>query len=73
MKPAFFGCNDNARDGISIEFTRSRNELYISGWYDTFVGITPETVTLRKFFDRCGITKKDCEKAWREDGNKGIY
>ena len=65
MKPAYFGGNDQ-RSGISVTFVRSRGTLYISGWYDSFVGIEGEGVTLSEFFRLVGITLKDCEKAFRE-------
>lgn len=50
--------------GINITWTPSTRSLYISGWYDTIVGIPGESMTLREFFDALGITEKDCQKAY---------
>jgi len=49
-----------------VQFIRRNNSIDISGWYDNFVGIESEIVTLKEFFERCGITKKDCTKAFEE-------
>jgi hypothetical protein len=65
MKPAYFG-GDAQHSGIDVTFVRSRGKLYISGWYDSFVGIEGEELSLSEFFKRVGITLKDCEKAFRE-------
>ena len=53
--------------GILIEYTRSRRALYISGWYDSFVGIQGQEKSLREFFFELGITLKDCQKAFVEE------
>lgn len=65
MKPAFFSTYKCS--GISIEFTKKAGCLSISGWYDSFVGITGERVTLREFFDRTGITESDCKMAFKKE------
>ena len=52
--------------GIDITFTPSTGQLYIGGWYDSCVGIQPETMSLADFFRRLGITEKDCRKALKE-------
>jgi hypothetical protein len=56
----------SSSDGISITWTPSAQRIDIGGWYDSCVGIQGESFTLREFFDRLGITEKDCRKAWRE-------
>lgn len=58
------------RNGIMIRYTKSKRMLDISGWYDRMVGIEGQMLTLREFFDRCGITRKDCERAFNESDNR---
>jgi hypothetical protein len=55
---------DASRSGIAIEWTKTTKRLYIHGWYDSFVGIEGEGMSLREFFDRLGITENDCRKAF---------
>lgn len=64
--------NDWDRSGIDITWTKSDQNLSISGWYDTCVGIEGEVLTLKKFFDLLGITKKDCEKAFKDEDSQII-
>jgi hypothetical protein len=64
MKPAYFG--DSKYDGISIQYTRSTQSVFVSGWYDGFVGIGGECVDLKEFLTRIGITKKDVLKVFAE-------
>lgn len=52
---------------------RDPNDLFaervveeFGGWYDHFVGLEGESMTLREFFDRLGINKKHCDKAWEK-------
>ena len=52
------------RAGISVTYTKNSKILSISGWYDTNVGIEGDYLTLAEFFDKLGITEKDCEKAF---------
>lgn len=63
MKPAFFG---GTRDGIDIQFNRSAMQVSVGGWYDTCVGIEPESLSLREFLTRIGITEADVSKAMKE-------
>ena len=57
----------NAKNsGISITYTKTKKELWISGWYDSMVGIEGQGFTLRGFFEELGISKKDCLKVWEE-------
>jgi hypothetical protein len=51
--------------GISITWTPSAQRLNVSAWYDSFVGIEGDSMTLHQFFDKLGITEKDCAKAFR--------
>ena len=57
---------DAKYSGINITWTPSAQRLDISGWYDSFVGIQGRSMSLRQFFDGLGITKKDCDCAWKE-------
>ena len=50
--------------GIDVTWVKSKGELRISGWYDGCVGIEGETLTLKEFFEKLGITEKDCKKAF---------
>jgi hypothetical protein len=65
-KTVYFPISDDQRrnSGIDITWTKSRQSLWISGWYDSFVGIEGQSVSLREFFDLLGITEKDCRKAF---------
>lgn len=65
-KTIFLGPEDCTREGISITWTPSAKRIDISAWYDSMVGIQGESLTLREFYDRLGITEKDCVKAWDE-------
>ena len=67
MKMVYFP-EDAKRSGISIQWTHSAQRLDIGGWYDSFVGLDGGTVSLREFFDRLGITEKDCQKDWEVQG-----
>jgi len=51
--------------GIDITYTPSRLGLYISGWFDSCVGIGGTELTLAEFFTLLGITEKDCKKAFK--------
>jgi hypothetical protein len=53
--------------GINITWYKTKQILSIGGWYDGMVGIEGESLTLRDFFDRLGITEKDCRKAFKHD------
>ncbi len=59
--------NSNNSNGVDITWTKSRQTLYISGWYDSFVGIQGEEFTLKDFFEKLGITEKDCIKAFKDN------
>jgi len=54
---------DAKHSGIDITWTPSAGRLDIGGWYDTMVGIQPESMTLAEFFARLEITEKDVQKA----------
>lgn len=52
---------ENAKySGIDITWTPSAKRLDIGGWYDSCVGISTSSMTLKEFFLKLGITKKDC-------------
>ncbi len=44
--------------GIQIEYTNSRDVLYISGYYDNCVGIQGTEISFKNFCDRLGIDLK---------------
>ena len=56
--------SDATYAGIDITWTPSTQRLDIGGWYDSCMGIRPESMTLRDFFDKLGITEKDCDHAF---------
>ncbi len=41
--------------GIQIEYTKSHDVLYISGFYDSCVGIQGTEISVKDFCDRLGI------------------
>jgi len=51
--------------GIQVEYTKSRDVLYISGYYDDCVGIQGTELSVKDFCDRLGIDlkrKRDIDK-----------
>ena len=64
-KTVYFSPGD--RSGISVVWWKTTGRLSFGGWYDSMVGIEGENVTLREFFDRLGITEKDCQKAFKDE------
>lgn len=52
--------------GIQIEYTPSRNRLYISGFYDSCVGIEGEGFSLVDFFKELEIPVKNIKKALKQ-------
>lgn len=66
MPTKFYVPKDARSSGMSVTFTKSTQKIYISGWYDTIVGIQGETMTLKELFDKLGITEKDCQKAFKQ-------
>jgi hypothetical protein len=58
------------RSGIDITWTPTAHRLDIGGWYDNFVGIETHSLQLREFFDKLGITEKDCTKAFKQTSGK---
>jgi hypothetical protein len=65
MPKTIYLTNDDADNGINITWTPSRQQLYISGWFDSFVGIEGKSMFLIDFFTELGITEKDCIKAFK--------
>lgn len=61
MKPAYFG--QGTHSGVDITFTRSTLTVSVGGWYDSFVGIESEVLSLREFLERIGIHERDVRKA----------
>jgi len=53
---------------IDITWTPSADRLDIGGFYDSFVGIPPISMTLGQFFEKLGITEKHISKAMRNHG-----
>jgi hypothetical protein len=56
---------DAKHSGIDITWTPSAQRLDFGGWYDSFVGLTGGSMTLREFFDKLGITEDHCRRAFR--------
>lgn len=55
-----------SNSGIDITWTPTAQRLDIGGWYDSLVGIETHSLQLREFFDKLGITEKDCIKAFKQ-------
>lgn len=47
-EPARVEFTEGGRSGIVVEFTKSRGELRVWGWYDTCVGIQGGLLTLEE-------------------------
>ena len=48
--------------GITIEYVKSKKHLNIYGYYDHYVGIEGDTITLAEFCEKLGITREDIPK-----------
>ena len=67
-KTLYTGSKDNS--GVDITWTPTAQRIDIGGWYDGgWAGIQGESMTLHEFFDRLGITEKDCQKAFGREGS----
>ena len=55
--------------GVSITYTKSSKQISISGWYDGFVGIQGESMSLGELLSRLEITEKDCVNAFKNLAN----
>lgn len=51
-------------NGLSITWTPSASRLDFGGWFDTFVGIEGDSMTLAEFFAALGITEKQVKKVF---------
>ena len=56
---------DAKNDGIDIAYIKSKNQLRIGGWFDGCVGIGGGNISLKEFFEKLGITEKQCVKAFK--------
>lgn len=64
-KPKTIYLPENAsHTGIDITYIKSKSELRIGGWYDSMVGISGGSISLKDFFFKLGITKQQCVKAF---------
>ena len=59
------------REGILVEYIKSKGDIIISGWYDNSVGIEGTRMQLSEFFEQLGIDEAACRKAFREIGRRG--
>ena len=57
---------DAKHEGIDVTWTPTAQRLDFGGWFDGCVGLGGESMTLREFFDRLGITEAQCRKAWQD-------
>jgi hypothetical protein len=58
--------DEYAHSGINITWTPTAQRLDIGGWYDSCVNLEGGSLTLRQFFEKLGITEKDCVKAFKQ-------
>lgn len=63
---------DADRSGIDVTWTPSAQRIDIGGWYDSCVGLEGGSMTLREFFEKLGITERDCKKAFSDKTEKKI-
>lgn len=65
MKQKFIDIGtDNS--GISIVYYKSKRRLWITGWYDHYVGIEGASMSLGRFLRDLGIDEKAVVKALQE-------
>lgn len=55
------------RSGVDISWMKRRKVIRIGGWYDSFVGIESEEMTLKDFLTTLGITLEDCQNALKDE------
>ena len=67
MPKTMYVPEDAKHAGIDITWTPSASRIDIGGWYDDSTGIRGNSMSLREFFDKLGITEKDCKKAWKQN------
>jgi hypothetical protein len=58
---------DAERSGIDISYTKKTQMICIGGWYDSCAGLESQTFKLSEFFQKLGITEKDCIKAFKKE------
>lgn len=63
-----FAAGDDV-SGMSVTWTDARQLLEFDGWYEHFVHLQGDSMTLREFFDALMITEQDCKRAWKEPKN----
>jgi hypothetical protein len=52
--------SSGGRSGVDVAYDATTRTLTIGGWYDSFVGIEPQTVSLDEFLRQLGVRKKHC-------------
>jgi len=58
---------ERSHSGIHITYYKTKRLFEIRGWYDSFVGIEGDTLTLKELLETFNITVKDCEKALKTE------
>lgn len=49
---------DWPRSGITIEYVKSKDMFYVSGWYDTYVGIEGTAISREELFSMLGVPER---------------
>jgi hypothetical protein len=63
-KTLYIGGSGNY-SGITIEYIKSKKLFYISGFYDSCVGIEGKYISLKEFIEYFGITLKDINNIFK--------
>lgn len=58
------------RSGIDVHYVKSREVLYIGGWYDSCAGIESAEIPLSSFLKKLGVTKKTLSRIQKEWENE---
>lgn len=67
MKQRIDITDEYSSSGISITYVKSRKTLWVSGWYDSFVGIQGRSLSLAEFFNELGISEKDLKSVFKKE------
>lgn len=58
---------DAKHSGIDITWYKTTGEICIGGWYDSFVGIGSERMSLADFLFRLGVERKHIKRLLEDE------
>jgi len=64
--PLIINTDNRGYSGIQIDYVKTRKTFFVSGWYNSCVGIQGREITLKELLEHFKITVKDCQKVMEE-------